>query len=178
MACLLLSGATLGCKDNTGGIQKFYVANYSAATITYNTQGVITGATGINGASAFFTFEQRNEVGEFNQEGAHSVENGTNFWTQTANLTFYKNQAGLRDLLYTLAQARVLVIALDQNGKYFLMGQQNGADVTASSLNAGKAYGDLNGSVVTLTAKEPSPAREIAASTFATFTVNTTSYVA
>lgn len=169
MSCLLTNGYSLGCKDNTGGIQKFFIGNFSAATtFTYDADGVITGGTS---APTLYTFEQRNEVGEFTQEGQHSVENGTNFWNQTAVLTLYKYQASIRNLLYTMAQSRLQVIALDQNGKYFLMGEQNGADMTASTGSAGKAYGDLNGSTVTLLAKEPSPAREISSTYFASLTI-------
>lgn len=166
--CLFTAGYTLGCKDNTGGIQKFYIANASGASYTYDSTGLITGGTAV---PAFYTFQQRNEVGEFNQEGAHSVENGTNFWNQTCVLTLYKNQASIRNLLYTIAQTRVQIIVLDQNGKYFLVGEQNFADLTASSASAGKAYGDLNGSKVTLLAKEPSPAREISSTYFGTLTI-------
>jgi uncharacterized protein GlcG (DUF336 family) len=74
-------------------------------------------------------------------------------------------------LLYTIAQTRVQIIVLDQNGKYFLVGEQNFADLTASSASAGKAYGDLNGSKVTLLAKEPSPAREVSSTYFGTLTI-------
>lgn len=169
MSCILSSGYSLGCKDNTGGIQKFYIGNYSALTnFTYDSTGTITGGTSV---STFYTFNQRNEVGEFSQEGQHSVENGTNFWNQTCILTLYKNQASIRDLLYTMAQTQLQVIVLDQNGKYFLVGEQNGADVTASSASAGKAYGDLNGSTITILAKEPSPSREISSTYFASLTI-------
>src|SRR3972149_2893596 len=143
MSCLLSAGYTLGCKDNLGGIQKFYVGNFSAGkNFTTGVDNIITGGTIV---PTFYTIEQRNEVGEFKEEGAHSVENGTNFWTQTAAMTLYKNQASIRDLLFVLAQTQLQVIVLDQNGKYFMIGEQNGADLTASSTGAGKSYGDLNG---------------------------------
>lgn len=169
MSCILENGYALGCKDNTGGIQEFYIGNFSGVT-TYavDSTGIVTGGTN---APIFYRFEQRNEVGEFTQEGQHSVENGTNFWNQTSVMTLYKYQASIRNLLYTMAQTRLQVIVLDQNGKYFLIGEQNGADMTASTGSAGKAYGDLNGSTFTLLAKEPSPAREISSTYFATLTI-------
>lgn len=167
--CLFTAGYSLGCKDNTGGIQKFYIANFSAVTsYTYDSTGQITGGTAV---PTWYTFEQRNEVGEFNQEGAHSVENGTNFWNQTSVLTLYKNQASIRNLLYTMAQTQLQIIVLDQNGNYFMVGEQNGADMTASSASAGKAFGDLNGSKITLLAKEPSPARQLTSTYFSSLTI-------
>jgi len=169
MSCLLTAGYTLGCRDNLGGIQTFYVGNFSAATtFTTGVDNIITGGTIV---PTFYTIEQRNEVGDYREEGAHSVENGTNFWTQTAMMTLYKNQASIRDLLLVLAQTRLQVLVKDQNGKIFMIGEQNGADLTASSIGAGKAYGDLNGATFTLTAKEPYPAREVSSTYFGTLTI-------
>src|SRR3972149_321103 len=155
MSCIFTTGYSLGCKDNLGGVQKFYIGNFSAVT----------------SVSTFYTFEQRNEVGEYKEDGAHSVENGTNYWTQIASLTLYKNQASVRDLLLVLSQSRLQVLVLDQNGKYFMMAEQNGADLTASSIGLGKAYGDLNGSTFSITAKEPSPAREVSSTYVATLSI-------
>jgi len=159
MACLINTGYALGCRDNLGGIQKIYLRNFSASTVySYDSTGVITGAT--NSGSSFYTIEQRTETGEFNQNGQHSLENGTNFWNQNVNLVFHKYQASLRDLLYVLAQKEMTILIQDQNGKWFLIGEQNGGNLISSAANVGKAYGDMNGVTVGLQAKEPTPARE------------------
>jgi|SRR3989304_659394 len=169
MSCIFTTGYSLGCKDNLGGVQEFYIGNFSADTsFLVGADNIITGGTSV---PTFYTFEQRAEVGSFDQKGNHSIENGTNFWTQTATLTLYKNQASIRDLLLILAQSRLQVIILDQNGKYWMMGEQNATDLTDSSIGSGKEYGSLNGSVFTLTAKEPSPAKEISATYFATLSI-------
>ena len=170
MSCLLTAGYALGCKDNTGGIKYFLVSNFSGATTyAYGSLGEITGGTST--PTTWYKVEQRNEVGDFTQAGQHNVANGTNYWDQTAIMTLYKYQASIRNLLYTMAQTRLSVIAVDQNGNAFLLGETNGADLTASTGSAGKAYGDLNGSIVTVLAKEPSPARQISATYFGTLSV-------
>ena len=120
----------------------------------------------MTGTENFYTFAQRNEQGEFTQTGNHSIENGTNYWEQAVNLIFTKNDASLRNTLKLLAQSTLLIIVKDQNNNYFLIGQDNGADLSASTLSAGKAYGDLNGSTVSFTAKESAPARQISQSAF------------
>lgn len=170
MSCLINTGYALGCRDNIGGLQKAYIRNWSASTTyTYSATGVITGGT--NTTTSFYTFEQRNETAEFIPgEGQHSLENGTNFWNQNVNLMFHKYQASLRDLLYVMAQSELEVIVLDQNGKYFLVGEQNGANLIGSNASVGKAFGDLNGVTINLQAKEPAPAREISATFAATLT--------
>jgi hypothetical protein len=170
MSCLINSGYSLGCRDNLGGIQKVFVRNWSASTTyTYDANGVITGGT--NTGTSFYTFEQRNETAEFIPgEGQHSLENGTNFWNQNVNLVFHKYQASLRDLLYVIAQTEVEIIVLDQNGKYFIVGEQNGANLIGSNASVGKAFGDLNGVTVNFQAKEPGPAREINSTFIGTLT--------
>ena len=169
MSCILANGIALGCKDSLGGIKEVYIGSTNATTVfTYDADDVITGATA---APNFFTFEQRNEQGEFVQTGQHSVENGTNFWEQSVSLIFTKNDAEDRNTLMLLAQSTLMIIVLDQNGKYWVVGESNGADLTASTQSAGKSYGDLNGTTVSFMGKESSPAREMDSVTFATLTV-------
>lgn len=169
MACLLTTGYSLGCRDNLGGIQKVYIRNWSASTTwTYDSNGQITGGT--NTGTSFYTVEQRNETAEFTQEGQHSLENGTNFWNQNVNLMFHKYQASIRNLVYVLAQTEVEIIVLDQNGNYFLVGEQNGANLISSAPTVGKAFGDLNGASVGFQAKEPTPARQMTSTFISTLT--------
>ena len=151
-------------------MKEVYIASYNGNEVfTYDADDVIITATGTGN---FYTFEQRNEQGEFVQTGQHSVENGTNFWEQVVSLTFTKNDADDRNVLKLLAQSRLLVIVLDNNGNYWIVGEKNGADLTASTVGAGKAYGDLNGSTISITGKEPFPARLVDASVIATLPIS------
>lgn len=162
MACLLTTGYTLGCRDSIGGIQEVYIGNFkSGATYTFNANEVITAFSGAT--VSYFTFEQEMETGTFNQTGAYSTENGTVFFDQQVMLTFHKNDAALRNQLLILSQANMSVIVKDQRGEYWLMGHQNGVRAIAGAMNAGKAFGDLNGVTITLQAKEPEPAYNISA---------------
>lgn len=169
MACVINEGWVLGCRDNTGGVQRILIKSFDKnQTYTYNTDGaILTGTI----SETFYEFEQTSEAAEFTQEGQHSIENGTNFWNQNVNLVFHKYQATLRDLLYVLAQKELTVLVQDQNGKWFLIGEQNGANLISSSANVGKAYGDMNGVLVGLQGKEPTPAREATDAYIATLTI-------
>lgn len=163
MSCILNTGYSLGCRDNIGGIQKAYIRNWSAGTsYTYDATGTITGSTGAYSATSWYTFEVRPETGSFNPgNGQHNLENGTNFWEQQLDLTLHKYQASIRTLLYAVAQTEMEILVLTQNNQYILMGEQNGANLTASQASVGKAYGDLNGVTFTMIAKEPSTARVV-----------------
>jgi len=162
MACLLTTGYTLGCRDSVGGIQEIYIGNFDAGqTYTLDADGVITGFAG--STVSYYTFEQEMEVGQFDQTGAYSTENGTVFFDQQATIMLHKNDADLRNQLLVLSQANMSVIVLDQRGEYWLMGYQNGVRAINGAMNTGKAFGDMNGITVTLQAKEPTPAYNISA---------------
>ena len=169
MSCILNEGWLLGCRDNTGGVQEIYIKSFSStASYTYDIDGQI-GTSSV--PETFYKFEQTSEAAEFTQEGQHSIENGTNFYNQNVNMVFHKYQASLRDLIYVLAQKEVLIIVKDQNGNYFMIGEQNGANLIASTANVGKAYGDMNGSTIGFQAKEPTPARQCSAAYIAAKTI-------
>lgn len=169
MACILNSGYSLGCKDNIGGIRKVYITNFADDNIfVEDAYNVITSM--LNSTSAaitYYTYEQRQEAGEFNETITLSVENGTTFYEQILNLIFTKNEATLRNTLFLMAKATLSVIVETQNGRYILMGKINAVNMTAGTVATGKAYGDLNGTSVTLTGKEAESAQEISAAGFA-----------
>lgn len=170
MSCLINNGYALGCRDSLGSVQEVYIGSFSGGTsFSYDANDVITGVTGAN---TFYTFEQRQEQAEFVQTGNHSIENGTNFWEQVVSLIFTKNTSELRNTLKLLSQSDLFVIVLDANGKYWFVGEENGAYLTASTSSAGKAFGDLNGVTVSISSKQPYPAREISAAAFATLPVS------
>lgn len=161
MACVLTNGYTLGCRDNIGGVQEVYIGEYNGDSLTYlfgtdNIIGTFSGAT-----VSFYTFEQEIETGSYTENGQFSTENGTAFYEQTLTITLHKLDAALRNKILLLGQGKWRIIIKDQRGNYWLMGKQNPVRVSASTPGLGKAYGDLNGAVITFTGKEPEPAHEV-----------------
>jgi hypothetical protein len=179
MACIINTGYSIGCRDNIGGIEEVYIRSFSGATTySYDVNGVITGSTSGATSTPYYRVTQRQETAEFIPgAGQHSIENGTNYWEQTVNLAFTKYQANVRNLVYQLALTEVEIIVKTQNGNYFLVGEQNGANLTASNANVGKAFGDMNGATVTFLAKEPKPSAEVSSTYFNTLTIITTAVV-
>lgn len=164
MSCVLTNGYTLGCRDNIGGIQEVYIGEYNGDTLTYvlGTNDII--ATFSAGTSSFYTFEQEIETGSFTENGQYSTENGTGFYEQTLTITLHKMDAALRNQIKILGQGKWRIIVKDQRGKYWLMGKQNPVRVSTATPGLGKAYGDLNGAIITFMGKEPEPAAEVASS--------------
>lgn len=158
MACILTSGYTLGCRDNIGGIQEVYIGEYNSDSMTYvlgtdSIIGTFSGAT-----VSFYTFEQELETASYTENGVFSTENGTAFYEQTLTITLHKLDAALRNKILLLGQGKWRIMVKDQVGNYHLLGKQNPIRVSAATPGVGKAYGDLNGVVITFLGKEPEPA--------------------
>ena len=158
MSCTLTSGYSLGCRDSLGGIQRVFIGTWDADT-AYGLTGPCDTINSISGPTgSFYTFEQELETASFIQNGQYSTENGTSFYEQVLEITLQKLDACNRDQIKILGQGVWRVLILDQRGTYWLMGKQNPVRVTAATPQLGKAFGDLNGAVITFTGKEPEPA--------------------
>lgn len=158
MACLLTSGYSLGCRDSIGGVAEVYIGEYNGSALGMSLGvdqviGTFSGAT-----VSFYTFQQEIEASSYTENGQFSTENGTSFYEHTLTLNLHKLDASLRNKILVLGQGKWRIIIKDQRGVYHLMGFQNPVRVSASTPNVGKAYGDMNGAVVTFMGKEPAPA--------------------
>ena len=168
--CVLTNGIPIECMDNTGGIKNVYIGAYSdTTTFTYDSDDIIDTVTS---SETYYTFKFRPQTSSYSEELTASVENGTNFWTQTVVMLFHKMDATKRNNILLLVQTSTHIIVEDQNGKYWWIGLANGANSTAGTNSAGQAYGDLNGYNVTLTGLEPVSAHELSAVAFGTLTIS------
>lgn len=170
MACVLSTGWTLGCRDKQGGIQKVYIGTWNGTnlgfTISGTTASLITAFTGTT--SSYYTFEQELESAEFNQKSTGNNDNGTVYYEQTLSITLQGLDAPTADRIRILDQGKWRIMVLDQNGRYWFVGKQNGLRTTESTPGVGKAMGDLNGAKITFKGMEPIPAYEVQASAAAT----------
>jgi hypothetical protein len=168
--CLITYGYNIPCKS-TGGVQAVWVGAWdSGLTYTYDSSApgitssynTITGFGGTTGS--WYRFDQNLETASYTENAAGSVENGTYFSTQTLEITLYSVQQAMVEQLNILGRGRWRVVILDQNGNYFIMGKQNPVNVITATPGLGKAYGDLNGAIVTFEGKEPGSIWQVAQS--------------
>lgn len=165
MACVIVQGNEILCRDSVGGIQEVYItefANVPQANITA-ASGVITAMTCTSGKK-FFTFQLEKENGMYDNNDIPSVENGSNFWESLLVFTMKKMSASMKNSIRVLAENRLMIIVKDANGIYWLMGQTRGVDITSATMTSGKAFGDLNGATMTFAGKEPSFDNQVTAS--------------
>lgn len=154
MACLSLSsGRNLGCKNNVGGLKAVYFADYGSFTPTTFVAGELTV---ISGDPDLFQYDLK---GNSSLETTinSSRENGTTFYTQTLNLTLPILDKATQEEIKILASERPIVFVEDYNGKFYVVGLYNGAEVTGGTIVSGAAMGDLSGFTLTFEGMETAP---------------------
>jgi hypothetical protein len=156
MACILNTGYTIGCRDNTGGVQTLAIGPWElGTTYSYSIDGEIL--TSSQTSASFYEFEQYTEQASATGEVTANNEFGTIFNTQTLTFIMEKMDAPTRAKFLILTQGRFRILILTQNGEWLLMGRLNGARLSAGTNGPGKAFGDMAGFTGTLTAVEPEP---------------------
>lgn len=168
MACDLTTGFQLGCRDNTGGVKRIYVANFDADTIYTDTAGVITAMTSSN-TIELFQYDLQKNTAELTEAQEMTPENETVGYIPTINFVFNKLDTPKRNELLLLARTASVVIIEDRNGKYWIVGRDSGMDMTTSNRGTGVNITDRNGSTVTLVGAEAIPFQEIDFAAFSTY---------
>ena len=166
MACNLSAGRNEVCKESVGGLSAVYFVNYtgSLANITDGESDdlITTLPTGLTA----YKYDLKG-TSAYTETVNTSRENGTTFFQQELVLNLKKLTPEMTTQLKLAAYGRPQIFGATMNGDCLLIGQQEGADLTAGTLQTGAAMGDLYGYSLTFTGMEKFPASFISGSTFA-----------
>lgn len=150
MSCDVTKGRAWECKGNIGGIKTVYFANYNDLTGLTVSNGAIANLDG----STLYKYELPEGVGSLNTDMQVSTESGTFVAEQVLTMALYKLTAADRDEIRLLAIGRPKIVVEDNDGTMWLVGLNDGANVTAGSANTGQSKNDLYGYNLTFTARE------------------------
>ena len=168
MSCSNLTGGILDlCNDGFSGIEKIYIANGGDVSITASA-GVIT-AIAVAGTpltpADWFAFEVPRQTSSFTETVNVSQENGTLNFSQDVSMVFNHLSVDKRNQLLLIAQATSLVaVVKDNNGKFWSVGIEKGAYMSAGTATTGTAYSDRAGYEITVSGIEPNPTFEVTSS--------------
>jgi hypothetical protein len=163
MACNLTAGIQLGCRDNTGGLATLWITDYT--NVTSLTQSTGDTITAISGTGVFYEFQLIRTSSQLTETVNASLENGTVFYQGEVVTYFNKLGQDKRNILKTLAQSqRLAIVAEDNNGQFFYLGQTYGCFITAGTSESCKALGDANGYNMTFQYLEPNPMNQLSGS--------------
>lgn len=157
MACDLTKGRALPCRESVGGIRAVYFVDYGDLGTISVTADEVTDMTGTFSA---YKYELKG-ASSVEQTINASRENGTVFFDQVVNLTLPQLSKADNNELKLMAYGRPHIIVEDYNGNAYLVGRENGADVTGGTIVSGAAMGDLSGYTLSFSAMERTAANFI-----------------
>lgn len=170
MACDITNGRIEECKDSVSGLKAVYFINYDDLDeddVAYDTAGgnpdlidTWQPASPIN----LYKYELKGN-NSFETNINSSRENGTTFFEQNLAIQLKRQDIATHKNVKLLAFGRPRIVVRSMTDQFFLMGLDQGADVTGGTVSSGSAMGDFNGYSLTFTAMEVSPANFLNCST-------------
>lgn len=161
LLCELTTDLILDCKDSMGGISEIYIAKRSLLTGIATSGDIVTDFT-FQAGSGFFHYKLRDEAGQFNQESQGEETNGTHFYERTLSIPVDMLTTVNRNEMMALAKIYSIAVVLDNNGRYWLLGDGRGLrDAYGSSGGSGQAKADRSGFEINLVDHEKHMAMEV-----------------
>lgn len=159
MACALLNGRGLECREAVGGLRNVYFANHDTlGAYTIDADGQLTA---VAGTTNVFKYALNPQSSEYTETITVSEDNGTVFYEQVTTLMLPNLSKAALSALRLLTQGRFQIFTEDNNiieskgfGNCYLVGAYNGATVTGGTVALGKALGDMSGYTLTITSRE------------------------
>ena len=178
--CDITAGRIEQCKDSVSGLKAIYVINYdkiNSDAVDYSQVAgfddqILTWTpidTGV--ALNLYKFELKSTTNSFTTAIESSRDNGTTFFTQTLVAALKRQDAVTTKNVKLLAYGRPRIVVRTMTDQFFLMGLDQGADVSAGEISSGAALGDFNGYSLTFMAQEELPANFINCTTEAELVV-------
>jgi hypothetical protein len=161
MACNITAGRNEVCKDSIGGLAGVYFLNFTTGSFTKNGNGEVTALP--SGSTVYYYELKGNSA--YTETVNTSRDNGTTFFSQELLLNLKKLTNEMTTQMKLLAYGRPQIVVWTMNGDALLVGEREGADMTAGTLQTGAAMGDLYGYSLTFTGQEQLPAAFLSGST-------------
>lgn len=169
MSCALTQGMVLDCKDSIGGIKAVWFIAAGDVSAVAEASGVVTAITKASG-KVFYKYQLVKNSSSLTENVNANVQNGTVFYAQELSIVLNKMQANTRNEILLLAKNNLLAVLEDANGKYWLLGKENGLDLSAGSSATGTAQADRNGYTLTFSGGEKALAPEVTSTLIAGLT--------
>jgi hypothetical protein len=167
MACALTQGYNLDCIDSQGGMKAAHVIEFANVTTITSSAGVVTGITKATGKQ-FWKYNLVKQTGSFEESNAVNEETGSNMVTQSVKFPLNKLTATVANELRLLSKNRLMVVAVDSNGKGWLLGRDGGIILKTSKAGSGVKFSDRNGYELEFEGMEKELAYEVDSATLAT----------
>lgn len=165
MACSIysLSGLTLDCSVNKGGIKEVYITNYDEALLANFNARVASGDTAATEiavsaltGSTWVHYAFKRNTGSMTSTLNVDDAAGTNYVTTEVVLQFNRMETKKRIEMRALSLNELIVICVDSNSKAWLLGQNEPVVASAGTGQTGTQKSDGNYYQITLQANDDS----------------------
>lgn len=166
MACgcnSLTGGIAKSCELSSGGLRKVYITDLCNinSLVLASPSGKIS-AINMASATGFYEFSFPKNSSGYTEELTSEEIAGSQFYTQTLTLVINRREKVKGDTIQLLAAfKRLAIIVLDSNGKFWLLGNDEGMTLSGNTGGSGLAKPDANNYTLTFTAEEPALANEV-----------------
>ena len=169
MACNLTKGLAVDCKDQIGGLKRiFFVKSYCSdirANATFygvdtnvmDTAGFANWDVQSGGAVTVFQYDLRPNLSSMTVNIDSDPATGTTWFEQTLSLSLQKLSVAQTNELKLISYNRSQIFVLDNNDNVFLLGMDNGCDISGGTVVTGAAKSDMSGYTLELRAEEKDP---------------------
>lgn len=160
MPCALTAGYSLDCRDSAGGIKSVHLIEFDNVSGITQSSGTVTGISKANNRR-FYKYNLQRATAEWSEDYTDSAENGSTFHAQKLAIVLNKMMAATSQEIKLLAANRLIAVVEDRNGKYWLLGEENGLQRAGGKAGSGKAFGDRNGYEINFESDNVNPAPEV-----------------
>lgn len=156
----------MGCRDSAGGIKSVYLIAFDNVSGVTESNGTVSAIAKANNGR-FYKYNLQRGTSSWNEAYTDSAENGTSFHVQTLTVILNKMQAAVSNEIRVLSKNRLMAVVEDRNGKFWLLGEENGLERSGGQAGSGTAMGDRNGYELTFTSDNIEYAPEVNSSIIA-----------
>ena len=165
-----LTGIPRQAYKGIGGLKYVLLANFSDLVVVTDVSTgyvnfLIDSSTGpVTPANTpFKKFVMTKESADFTVTATGNIPAGTTSYAHTLKLVFAKNEAVKRNAVKIMGNSELIAVAVTRNqdasSNYvaWVLGAENGLDMTTAVSGSGTAVGDLNGPTITLSGNQIDP---------------------
>lgn len=169
ITCAISTGYTKTCRDAVGGIKTVYITELANKSSITQASGIIT-AFALTAGKKFYTFEMTQATANASSDPKPNKANGTFYYDQKLKIEVPKRLASFSYQLKNLAVQDLMVIILDMNGDYWLLGENNGMAMVDSVGAYGTQMADKTGHELNFNAMEGEDAKQVTSGLMAALT--------
>lgn len=158
--CVLTQDFNLDCRGSVGGIKIVYLIETSNIFSITDASGVVISITKTAG-SIFRKYYLTKQTSNLTNNLITNESNGAVYASETLELIINKLEANKRNEIMLLSRNNITAVVGDNNGKYWLLGREQGLVLTQGVAGSGTSLGDRNGYTLPFAGNERELAYEV-----------------